>query len=236
MVRVFRGDTLDLIDSIRLEPGPNRVVYDPVRKFIYVGYGGKDAGFEYGRIGVIDAQNHKLLGDMIFEKNRPGEILVDSAAQRLLISESYADQIDVYDAKDFHLLLIWPSKGRLPVDMGFDPIRHRLFVGTRQPPELTVYDSDSGQEIVSLPTIETMDGVDYDARLKRIYVSGGLGLDTRVLVYQQDDADHYELIAKIPIRGGAGTSHWVPGLNQYFVAAPANDKREAAILVFEPQP
>src|SRR6266849_2644719 len=41
MLRVFRGDTLELIDSIHLEPGPNRVVYEPKSKVVYVGYGGK---------------------------------------------------------------------------------------------------------------------------------------------------------------------------------------------------
>jgi hypothetical protein len=34
----------------------------------------------------------------------------------------------------------------------------------------------------------------------------------------------------------AGTSFWSPELNHIFVAAPANDKEQAAILVFEPQP
>jgi|ERR1700730_2401722 len=53
-------------------------------------------------------------------------------------------------------------------------------------------------------------------------------------VYQQKDADHYETIAKIPTRGGAGTLLWSPELNRYYVAAPATDK-EAAILVHAPQ-
>ena len=44
MLRVFRGDTLDLISSIQLEPGPNRVVYEPHRQLVYVGYGGKGRG------------------------------------------------------------------------------------------------------------------------------------------------------------------------------------------------
>src|SRR2546425_8827833 len=44
MVRVFRSDTLQLLDSIELEPGPNRIIYEPNSKLIYVGYGGKDAG------------------------------------------------------------------------------------------------------------------------------------------------------------------------------------------------
>ncbi len=44
MLRVFRGDTLELLDSLHLEPGPNRVVYEPKSNLVYVGYGGKDAG------------------------------------------------------------------------------------------------------------------------------------------------------------------------------------------------
>jgi hypothetical protein len=37
MLRVFRGDTLELLDSIQLEPGPNRVVYEPKFKLVYAG-------------------------------------------------------------------------------------------------------------------------------------------------------------------------------------------------------
>jgi hypothetical protein len=35
---------------------------------------------------------------------------------------------------------------------------------------MTVYDSLSGKEIQSLPAPETMDGVYYDAKLKRVYM------------------------------------------------------------------
>ncbi len=55
MLRVFRGDSLELLDLLHLEPGPNRVVYEPKSKLVYVGYGGKDAGKDYGEIGIIDA-------------------------------------------------------------------------------------------------------------------------------------------------------------------------------------
>ena len=56
-----------------------------------------------------------------------------------------------------------------------------------------------------------------------------------VYIYQQRDADHYESIGKIPTRAGAGTSFWSPGLNRYYVAAPASDKEDAAILVYAPR-
>src|SRR5258705_3597484 len=53
MLRVFHGDSLELIDAIKLEPGPNRVTYDPHTSVLYVGYGGKDARKDYGELGTI---------------------------------------------------------------------------------------------------------------------------------------------------------------------------------------
>ena len=76
----------------------------------------------------------------------------------------------------------------------------------------------------------------FPRRRSRVYVSGGRDLPVGfVYVYQQKDADHCETIDKIPTRGGAGTSFWSLELNRYYVAAPANDKEEAAILVYAPQ-
>jgi hypothetical protein len=102
---------------------------------------------------------------------------------------------------------------------------------------MIVMDSRNGKEVGDLPTVEGMDGVYFDPRLKRIYVSGGRDYDVGyVFVYQQKDPDHYETIGKIPTKSGAGTSFWSPELNRYYVAAPAHDNEEAAILVFEPEP
>jgi len=56
-IKVFRGDSLDLVDTIKLELGSNRTFYDPADKLVWVGYGGHLAGFDYGRVGMIDARN-----------------------------------------------------------------------------------------------------------------------------------------------------------------------------------
>jgi len=80
-----------------------------------------------------------------------------------------------------------------------------------------------------------MDGVYFDSARKRVYVSGGRDNDVgSISVYQQRDADHYELLGKIPTRPGAGTSFWSPELNRFYVATPAHEGEDAAILVFEP--
>ncbi len=236
MVRIFRGDSLDLIDSVKLELGVNRIVYDPARKYLYVGYGAKLAGFDYGRVGIIDARSNKLLGDMVVEAH-PSQILLDNAAHRIVVAVWELGRIDVFDARDRQVVLTWTTGGQSG-DMALDQTHHRLFVATRNAPQMMiVYDSESGQEVARLPADGRMNGVYYDGWHKRIYVTCGRDLPAGfIFVYEQKDADHYEFIGKVPTGPGAGTSFWVPQLNRFYVAVPAAEKQEAAVLVFEPQP
>ncbi len=234
MLRVFRGDTLDLLDPIQLEPGPNRVVYEPHSKLVYVGYGGKDAGKVYGEVGIIDAKDDKHIGDIKVVAH-PSELLLDRSGTTLFVCMAIANQIQVIDTKKRQVVSTWQVSSQRPGDAAFDESTSRLFIGTRTPPEMIVMDL-SGKEVAHFPTAEGMDGVYFDAPRKRVYVSGGRELSSGfVYVYQQTDADHYEIVGKVTTRGGAGTSLWSPALNRYYVAAPANEGADAAILVYAPR-
>ena len=234
MLRILRGDTLELLDSIHLEAGPNRLVYEPKSRFVYVGYGGTDAGKNFGEIGIIDARQDKHVDDIKVVAH-PSELLLDQSGTTLFVFISIASQLQVIDTNKRRVLFTWPVTSQHPGDAAFDESTSRLFIGTRTPPEMIVMDSKSGRQVAHLTTAEAMDGVYFDAGRKRVYVSGGRDLPVGfAYVYQQRDADHYETIGKIPTRGGAGTSFWSPQLNRYYVAAPATDK-EAAILVYAPQ-
>ena len=235
MLRVFRGDTLEILDSIHLEPGPNRVVYEPKAKLVYVGYGGKDAGKDYGEVGIIDAQNDKIVGDIKVVAH-PSELLLDKDGKTLFVFVSIANKLQVIDTKKREVLATWPVTSQRPGDAAFDESSSRLFIGTRTPAEMVVMDSKSGREVAHLPTPEAMDGVYFEAARKRVYVSGGRDLPVGfVYVYQQRDADRYETIGKIPTHEGSGTSFWSPELNRYYVAAPMTSKEQAAILVYTPE-
>ena len=235
MVRVFRGDTLQLLDSIELEPGPNRIVYEPNSKVVYVGYGGKDAGKDYGEVGVIDAKNDKHIGDIKVTAH-PSELLLNKSGTTLFVFISIANQIQVIDTSKRQPLSTWPVSSQRPGDAAFDESTSRLFIGTRTPPEMIVMDAKLGKEVAHLPTAEGMDGVYFDGAHKRVYVSGGRDMPAgSIYIYRQKTADQYEAIGKVPTRAGAGTSFWSTELNRYYVAAPANDKEEAAVLVYEPQ-
>jgi WD40 repeat protein len=235
MVRVFRGDTLDLLDSIKLDLGPNRVAFDPHSQLLYVGYGGKDAGKDYGEIAIIDAKTDKHVGDVKVEAH-PSELLLDQSGKSLYVFVSVASVVQVVDTNKREVVSTWPTSSKRNGDGALDEKNHRLLIGTRTPPEMIAMDAQTGKQVANLPTAESMDGVYFDAVRRRVYVSGGRDNDVGyVFAYQQKDADHYETIDKIPTKSGAGTSFWSPELNRYYVAAPAHDNDGAAILVFEPE-
>ncbi len=149
MLRVFRGDTLELLDAIHLAPGPNRVVYDPKSKLVYVGYGGKDAGKDYGEIGIIDAQNGKVVGDVKVVAH-PSELLLDKAGKTLFVFVSIASKLQVIGTNKREVLSTWPVTSQRPGDAAFDESTSRLFIGTRTPAEMVVMDSKSGKQIALL--------------------------------------------------------------------------------------
>jgi hypothetical protein len=248
-VRVFQGETFWLVQDFKVEPDPNRLFYDPATNLIYFGYGGQNAGFDtYERVGILQPKGgagyDQLIADMIAPTPRPGhlaEIAMDDNGT-LLACDSRADRIYQFDSRKRELIKSWPARGDGAADMAIDRARHRLFVGTRVPPEMTVYDSLSGKEVQSLPGPETMDGVHYDANLKRVYMTGGRWYGAAdaspgwIYVYEQKDPDHYELLSKIKTRPGSGTSLFVPRFDRFYVASQAVDNQPAAILVFEPVP
>ena len=232
----FRADTLDLLATIDLELGPNRILYDARKSVVYVGYGGKDAGKEYGEVGIIDAKKNKLIANIQVAAH-PAELLLDKSGKRLFCFVSPSSKIQVIDTKKRKVIATWPVSSERPGDGAFDAASNRLFLGTRKPPQMIAMDADTGKEVSGVPTVDGMDGVYFDASRRRVYVSGGRDAEVGfVYTYQQKDADHYELSDKLPTRQGAGTSLWVPELNRLYVGVPAREAAEAEILVFEAQP
>jgi hypothetical protein len=57
-----------------------------------------------------------------------------------------------------------------------------------------VFNTSSGHLVAALPTVQDSDDLYYDSARKRVYVCGGEG---SISVFQQEDADHYKLLAKL---------------------------------------
>jgi hypothetical protein len=157
-VRVFQGESFRLVQDFKVEPDPNRLFYDPSTNPVYFGYRGQNAGFDaHERVGILQpkagAGYDQLVADMIAPTRCPGhlgEIAMDENGL-LLICDSRADRIYQFDTRKRELITSWPAHGDGAADMALDRTGHRLFVGTRTPAEMTVYDSLSGKEIQNLP-------------------------------------------------------------------------------------
>jgi DNA-binding beta-propeller fold protein YncE len=236
LVRVFSGKSYRLLDSIKLDRGANRVTYDPRKKLLYVGYGGKDAGQDYGEVAIIDAAKDKVVAAVRVDAH-PSELLLGDGGEKLFALIPPRNEVQVIDMTSRKVIATWPVSSKSPGDAALAESSQRLLIGTHTPPSMVVMDSQNGKEVASLPTVDGMDGVYYDAMRKRIYVSGGRGFDVgSVFVYQQTGADQYKNIGEVPTKAGAGTSFWSPELNRYYVAAPAHNGEQASILVFQPRP
>ena len=231
-VNVYQGSDLRLIAAIRLDLGPDAEAYDSVTRRLYVGYGGGAARKPYGEVGIINAVTDRHVGD-IRTSAHPGTILVGQPGRTLFITVPKTHQISQIDARTGRIVASWLSKAGSPVSLALDRHDHRLFVGTRNPATIEVFDSRTHRFIVSLPSVGLMDGLFYDALHHRIYASGGQGY---VAVYRQWSADRYAQIASVPTGANARTSLWVRPLDRYYVAVPAGGGRGARVLVFQPVP
>jgi DNA-binding beta-propeller fold protein YncE len=236
MVRILDGKSYRLLDSLKLERGANRIAFDPRRNLLYVGYGGKDAGQDHGEVAAIDAASDRVVATLVVDAH-PAELLLGDTGGKLFALIPALNEVQVLETPSGKTLAKWPVSSKSPGDAALDTSLQRLLIGTHTPPSMVVMDTKDGKEVAGLPTVEGMDGVYFDARRKRVYVSGGRGFDVgSVFVYQQTDANQYKNIGDIPTKAGAGTSFWSPELNRFYVAAPSHSGEQASVLVFQPQP
>jgi hypothetical protein len=128
----------------------------------------------------------------------------------------------------------WPmARATANFPMALDETHHRLFVGFRKPAKLVVYDTESGKVIATLDSPGDADDIFYDGTRQRIYISGGDGF---IGIVQQQDADHYKSLTKIPTASGARTSLFVPELGRLYLAVPHRGTQRAEVRVYEAQP
>ena len=231
--KILGSNPLTVLTSIPLSLGADQMDFDPDAGKIYVGHGGKDAGKEYGEIAVIDAASDKHVGD-IKTAVHPGGFALEKSSGRMFVTLPESNATVVVDRKTQEVTASWPlpSDTQQPVALALDEANHRLLVGTRKPPRVVVYDTDSGKTVAETETVGVLDGLYFSPKHKQVYASGGEGF---LVVYRQNDPDHYEQTARIPTSYLARTSLYVPELDRLYVALPKNDKNDAEIRVYQPQ-
>jgi DNA-binding beta-propeller fold protein YncE len=234
-VALVNGKDYSIISTIKLPPGVDGAVFNPVNQYYYVESGGDDAGAKTHMINIIDTKTFKLVGDITLPGNHSEAMAVDHAGKKLYVNLTGADQVGVVDLNTRKLVARWPVPDAETANaLVLDEPNHRLFIATRKPAKFFVYDTDTGKVVTTLPTAEMHDDMWFDTARKRIYVTG----TETTAVLEQRDADHYAHIADIPTGFRAKTSIFVPELNRLYVAVSGKGKPDAklSLQVYDAQP
>lgn len=224
--KIFDGTTYQPLASVKFADDADQLRYDPARHLIYVGYGD-------GAIGAIDALTNKITGEGFELGAHPESFQLEQSGPRIFVNLASENQIAVID-RNTRKIEKWKLAGAgTNFPLALDEKHRRLFVAARRPATLLVLDMDTGREVARLPGAADSDDMWYDATRRRVYVPGGEGL---IFVYQQTDADHYTLLAKVPSTIGGRTSAYfgqVGKHNSLFLAVPGRSNRGAELWVYE---
>jgi DNA-binding beta-propeller fold protein YncE len=230
-VYIYDGTDYKLITTIDYNADVDNLRYDAASKRVYVGYGDEDKA----AIGMIDAATNQRLDEAYKTRVHPESYQLEKSGPKIYVNLMDLKQIGVID-RTTKELSIWPlpEKFEQNFPMALDEADHRLFVVTRTPPRLLVFDTNTGKVVATVPCVADVDDLYYDSNHKRVYVPGGQG---SIDVFQQKESDHYERIARVPSVVGARTAGYTArlgkkGQERFYLAIPATPGKEAAVWIY----
>ena len=182
----------------------------------------------------MDTTQSKKILDIKIETKWLEAIALAKEGPRLFVNLTSENAVGIMDRNQHSITAKWPIPAGMQQNLPlfFDELNHRLLLTTRKPSRLVVMNSDTGKVITSVACVGIVDDIAYDAKLKRLYLSG----DQFIEVFRQGDGDHYSSLGKIASGFRAKTALFVPELNRYFVAVPRHGPKGAGVKVYEPVP
>jgi DNA-binding beta-propeller fold protein YncE len=223
-VCVFDGNSYALLKTIDYGDDADNLRYDVEHKRIYVGHGS-------GALGEFDSDGNKI-ADIKLDAH-PESFQLEKDSPRIYVNLPGARKVAVVDREKRTVTATWGTGTAFSnYPMALNEGDHRLFVVTRLPARLLVFDTSTGKIIQKLSAVGDCDDVFYDKTRKRIYASGG---DGEISVFEQTDPDHYAELSRIATVKGARTSFFSPELDRLFLAVRREGSQSAAVQVFAPQ-
>ncbi|MFI4964323.1 MAG: YncE family protein [Caulobacterales bacterium] len=228
--RVLDAKTLAVKRPLALADGADSLAYDAPRKRAYVVTGGKDVKMTTSALVEIDPYTGKTYGQTAFDGDHTEALAVEEQGNRIFINQTDKNLLDTVD-KTTHVIkakwLVKEAQQNAPI--AYDEMSHRLFVVTRKPGKLVVVNADTGATVQAFDAPMRVDQALWDPVGRRIFVCGG---DGRLLVVEQDDADHYRALAPVATPPASKTGIYVPSLNRLYLAASPGDTKSMAQLVW----
>jgi YVTN family beta-propeller protein len=225
-VRVFDGATYALKKTIDFGKDPDNMRYDAASKKVFVGFGEDDGG-----IAMIDPATDERVGKVLKTEGHPESFQVEASGDHVYVNVPDAGNVVESIDRKTGVVTKWPLTGlRANYAMALNEADHRLYTITRKTPMMVVFDTTTGKEVVRMRAAGECDDVFFDESRKRVYVIGAEGF---ISVFQQNDPDHYELIASVPTAVGIRTGFFYSKRDRLYVGVPAKGSEPAQVWTFE---
>lgn len=231
VAKVFDGTTLEVVKTLKFPDDADNIRYDPRSKGVIVGYAGakqlrqREEGT--GGLGFVDS-NGKQTGEVVIDAH-PESFQLEKWGARIFVNVPEKKEIEVIDVSKRSVLGRWPVSAEDNFPMALDEAHHRLLIGVWKPPQLLVFDTDTGREVAAGEIAGKTDDLFYDSARHRVYVLTSEGY---LEVFEQREADHYDRIARYPTPARSQTGLFVPEWGKLFVAVPAQGNQLAEIRVY----
>lgn len=200
-------------------PDADNLRLDERSRLLYVGYGRALAALDLRTLAVT--RRFALPGHPEAFELSAGRVYVNVPTARAVV---------VLDPEPGTKTVTWsvaPAAANFP--MALDVSTHRLFVATRQPAGLLVFDIDGGRRVAELPICADADDL-LPGSAGQLYAICG---DGHVHVIRASAPDRYEVDQRLATADGARTGLFVPALRRLFVAAPARGNGPAEVLIYQ---
>jgi hypothetical protein len=202
--------------TIKFADDCDNVKYNPKTQTVYVAHAEK-------ALGVISAKTNALKTDIKLPASAEG-FEHEAARPRMYLATPEPCQLVVIDTAKNEVANVYPVKkadGAHPVAL--DEANHRVFLGCRKEPMIVVMDTETGKEVGTAAIPDGVDDLFFDAGRKKLYASCGDGF---VAVLKVVDADHVELVEKVPTVKGAKTCLQVPATGILYLAVPRQEGKD----------
>jgi DNA-binding beta-propeller fold protein YncE len=231
-VYIYDGDSYKQLGTVDFDGGADNLRYDATTKRVYVGCGDDEKN---AAIATIDAMTNKRTDEVYKLGGEPESFQLEKSGPHIFVNVPDLKQIVAINRTTKELTR-WTVTNLQNFPMALDEADHRIIVGTREPATVSVFDTTSGKMVASVPTVQDTDDLYYSAEKKRVFVPGREG---SIWVYQQNDPDHYTLLAKVPTVVGAGTAGYFgrqgKGFDRFYLAIPASNALAAEVRIYTVQ-
>ncbi len=208
-ITMFDLASLAPLKRVRIAADADAASYDPVSGRIAV------VSSDSSKVTFVDPRSLAVVGAVALATERADGSAADGRGA-ILLNERDRNAVLKIDARTMKILAEWPITGcTQPTGIAYDQAAHRAFIGCRgEHPVLAIVDGDSGATIMTLPLGRGNDGVVFDPIRKRIFTTNGV--DANLVIFRQDDADHYRMEQAITTRPQARTMAYDPDRQRVF--------------------